>query len=854
MSDRSLAELVEEVSSRIVLLQPGSGDEVRALLELIDELISRAGAPGDQRILELAHACRHSLLLALQGAGDAANDAIGVASKAVTELQGIVAGSRPAQASKSEAGEQAKDDGESSRFSLPEWVEESTFSDFLTAQKYAAEEIENGILELEKARPETITALRHRIHTSKGESGAVGQGDLERVFHALEDALDSLPEVPTPDQIDQLLILKDWIATTIDGLREKRRPKESVEHMLARVAALFATPKAKSPAARETGRKIERDEATSYLLSEFLHDAGEEFTQADQILMSIEQQGADSEKVNALFRIFHTHKGIASFLGLEDIVELTHATESLLNLVREDRLEIEGECLELSFGAVDWVRDLLGRVRECLDGGWEIERKSELAPFLARIRVLAPADDSPSEEIAASDIEEPNAQRSVALPAPVTPLLLDETEDMPNGESAPANGGKQSNGRETVKVGLAQVDGLVEIIGELMIIESMVVNSPEISNVSSLRFKGHLNQLTKISRDLQRSGMQLRMVPVRSLFQKMSRLVRDLSRRSGKEVRFVISGEATEMDRSMVEQLADPLIHLVRNAMDHGIEPAAARVARGKPAKGTIRLDAHHEGGSIAIEISDDGGGLDREAILAKALQQGLVTEASQLSENEINNLIFMPGFSTAKRVSEISGRGVGLDVVKKNIDAMRGRVVVTSVAGQGSGFKLVLPLTLAIIDGMLIGCGHERYIIPTLSIVESIKPTREMIRTMAGRNEIINIRGEIFPLIRMSDIFEIEGAQIEATEGLVVVIESFGRRVALLVDEVITQQQVVIKAAGQHISMKKFFSGATILADGRVGLILNVHEMCSESDGLLLEKRRVAEPRHEQPGVQSNA
>jgi two-component system chemotaxis sensor kinase CheA len=320
--------------------------------------------------------------------------------------------------------------------------------------------------------------------------------------------------------------------------------------------------------------------------------------------------------------------------------------------------------------------------------------------------------------------------------------------------------------------------------------------------------------------------MRMRMVPVRGAFQKMARLVRDLSRKTGKDIVLEQAGEDTEMDRSMVERIEDPLVHLVRNSIDHGIESAADRLAAGKPGRAVIKLSAYHEGGSIVVELSDDGRGLDRERILAKAREKGLVEDGKDLTDAEVHALIFLPGFSTAAKVTEISGRGVGMDVVKRNIEGMRGRVSVTSRPGQGTTFRMVLPLTLAIIDGMLVAAGPEKYIIPSLSIVESLRPAEETISRAAGRGEIINVRGEILPLLRLHRLLQMEGEERPVVESHVVVVEGLGRKVGLVVDDVLTQQQVVIKPLGNGIGDTDFLSGAAILSDGRVGLILNVDRL----------------------------
>jgi two-component system chemotaxis sensor kinase CheA len=327
--------------------------------------------------------------------------------------------------------------------------------------------------------------------------------------------------------------------------------------------------------------------------------------------------------------------------------------------------------------------------------------------------------------------------------------------------------------------------------------------------------------------------MRMRMVPVRGVFRKMGRLVRDLGVKTGKSVRLVQVGEATEMDRSMVERLEDPLVHMIRNAIDHGIETPEQRRAAGKPETATITLSAQHEGGSVSVELSDDGRGLSREAILKKASERGLVADSGEsLSDGEVHALIFLPGFSTAASVSELSGRGVGMDVVKRSIESLRGRVVVGSSPGRGTSFKLVLPLTLAIIDGMVVASGGERYIVPSLAIVESLQPTAEMVRVLGRGAELVNVRGEILPLQRLGKLFDISRCETAPERARVIVVESGERKLGLLVDDVVTQQQVVIKALSAGVGSAEFLSGAAIMSDGRVGLILNVDRMCEMFGG----------------------
>ncbi|MFO0580783.1 MAG: chemotaxis protein CheA [Anaeromyxobacter sp.] len=595
-----------------------------------------------------------------------------------------------------------------------------------------------------------------------------------------------------------------------------------------------------------------RDAETIELIGDFLEEGTEGLAKADEMLLAIEKSGPDSDKTHALFRVFHTIKGVAGFLELSEIVSLAHITETLLNQVREGKQALEGVAFDVVFESTAALRRLLESLRKAVDTQTALYPDPEVPGLVARIEAaIAPDGEEapPPQQPPAAFVTKKTADYVVRKPAgaPAAPAAeagapapaaapqaapaLAAVPAPPQGAGGGQGGGSSGGGegaqlRETVKVDLERVDSMVEMIGELIIVESMVIHAPEIGKIGSLKLRNYLNQLSKISRDLQNVAMRMRMVPVRGAFQKMARLVRDLSRKTGKDVVLEQSGEDTEMDRSMVERIEDPLVHLVRNSMDHGIESAADRVAAGKPARATVRLSAYHEGGSIVVELTDDGRGLNREKILKKAVEKGLVENGKDLTDAEVHALIFLPGFSTAAQVTEISGRGVGMDVVKRNIEGMRGRVTVTSRPGQGTTFRMVLPLTLAIIDGMLVACGTEKYIVPSLSIVESLRPTEDMISRAAGRGEIINVRGEILPLLRLHQLLQMTGEERAVTDSHVVVVEGLGKKVGLVVDDVLTQQQVVIKPLGSGMGDTDFLSGAAILSDGRVGLILNVDRL----------------------------
>jgi two-component system, chemotaxis family, sensor kinase CheA len=615
------------------------------------------------------------------------------------------------------------------------------------------------------------------------------------------------------------------------------------------------------PVTEVTAQRVARDEETVDLISEFLSESEEGLGRADQILINSERGGAGTEAVNDLFRVFHTVKGVAGFLELAEITTLAHTTETMLDRCREGTLKLADQRLDVVFDATAMVRRMLGELRIAVQESMPFTTRENMGELRQRLRTLT-EDGAPAAALTpaaaapgavfnstprigvtheASAPESDNAATNVPSVAPdqadaakgsnlrQTTSTAAVSSTVPEGEAAQSNGGDAMGGtklRETVKVDLERVDNLVAMVGELVVVESMLVNAPELAKSASERVRNCLSQLAKVTRDLQDVSMRMRMLPVSGVFQKMARMSRDLGRKSGKPLRLILSGEATEIDRSMVEHIADPLVHMIRNAVDHGLETPEERRKAGKPQEGTLKLSAYHEGGSIVIELADDGRGLDHNAILAKARAQGLVGPNDTLSESHIHLLIMAPGFSTAQQVTEVSGRGVGLDVVKRNVDAIRGRVTIKTTPGQGTTFKILLPLTLAIIDGMLVACGKERYIIPTLSIVESIQPSKSMLVTFADQNEMINVRGQILPLVRLGRLFNSVDARTDPTQALVVIIEGVGRQLGLLVDEVVTQQQVVIKSLGQGLGPTRYLSGAAILADGRVGLIVNVEEI----------------------------
>ena len=409
-------------------------------------------------------------------------------------------------------------------------------------------------------------------------------------------------------------------------------------------------------------------------------------------------------------------------------------------------------------------------------------------------------------------------------------------------DDKPATKAKTDAG--SIRVGVDKVDSLINLVGELVITQSMLSelgNDFDITKVE--RLTSGLEQLLQNTKELQESVMRIRMLPISFAFNRFPRLVHDLSKKTGKEIELILNGEQTELDKTVMEQIGDPLVHLVRNAVDHGIEPSDVRLANGKPEKGTITLNAYHQGGSIVIEINDDGGGIDRQAVFDKALEKGVVEANATLTDSQVFDLIFEPGFSTAKEVSDISGRGVGMDVVKKNIQSLGGRIQVESEPGQGSTFKVNLPLTLAILDGQLVKVGGEVYIIPLITIVESLQAQTELINRVSGDMILYRLREDNVPVIPLYQAFNIPAECEEVDNALLVVVEADGQKVGLMVDDLLAQQQVVIKSLNDNYQQVEGISGATILGDGSVAMILDIPGMIQMSlkSALRSQQRRTA-------------
>lgn len=394
-------------------------------------------------------------------------------------------------------------------------------------------------------------------------------------------------------------------------------------------------------------------------------------------------------------------------------------------------------------------------------------------------------------------------------------------------EAAEEEGIKKEESRSFVKIDTIKLDDLFDSVGELVIAQNVLGENEKISGLEDEGVNKTIETLSKITRLIQNRVMSLRMVPIKDTFDKMKRVVRDASKKVEKEIQLVIEGEETEIDKTMIDKLSDPLIHLIRNSVDHGVElNAEERKKVGKPEAGQVSLSAFHKGGNIAIEVKDDGRGIDREKILGKALEKGIANPDEEYNDSQVYGFLLAAGFSTAEQISDISGRGVGLDVVKNFIEGLHGKIEIESEPGQGTIFRILLPLTLAIIDGMLVKSCGDIYIIPTLSIVESFRPTEDILHTAQGEGEFVNLRDELLPIIRLNRLLDLNKETPPITDGTLVCIENEHGRCAVFVDELLGRQQVVIKPLGKSLAKLKEISGGAVMGNGEIALILNVDEI----------------------------
>ncbi|ABV34799.1 CheA signal transduction histidine kinase [Shewanella sediminis HAW-EB3] len=656
------------------------------------------------------------------------------------------------------------------------------------------ESMESELLKLDVNEPEdeSINTIFRAAHSIKGGSATFGFSQVANYTHLLETLLDEIRDgrrQMTSEHQDMLLLSVDLLRNMIDALMRKT---DFDDPLLSQLEKRF----------------------TSELEGAAEDIQDEDATQADA------EQAPDEQLWHIDFQagIDILRCGNDPLLMFTELRQLGELTVKLAEINHPDFGDIDPEACYLSWHLeliTDQKIERLKEVFEWVEDECTIHYSSSVIDT-GETRELQGTSESPQ----ASPVPEStqaSTSTSDSLPAEVVKPKIVSQAKSPEGGS--------------IRVSIEKIDLLINMVGELVITQAMlgqIGQQDEIDEESLLSMKQGLEQLASHTRDLQESVMQIRMLPISFAFNRFPRLVRDIGQQLGKKVDLILNGEDTELDKTVMEKIVDPMVHLVRNSLDHGLETPEIRVSKGKPETGSITLNAFHQGGNIIIEIIDDGAGLDTDRILQKARDKGLVAEDEELSTEAIHQLIFKAGFSTADAVSDLSGRGVGMDVVRRNINELNGTIELKSTQDKGSRFTIRLPLTLAILDGQLVRIGHHTYVVPLVSIHESLQVEPQRINRISENHELVRLRDEYLPVIKVFQEFDHEADAIEIKDGLVMVVDSNNEKVGLLVDELLSQQQVVIKSLEDNYSKVPGVSGATILGDGTVALIIDISGLVS--------------------------
>jgi two-component system chemotaxis sensor kinase CheA len=691
---------------------------------------------------------------------------------------------------------------------------------FLEESFEGIELMEASLLNLEQGDDETINAIFRAAHSVKGGAGTFGFNHVTEFTHLVETLLDEMRDgrrAIAQKDVEILLDSVDCMRLLIESIRDDCSYDNS---------------------------KIT---ATSALLEATLsHESVDEIVSENIDKTSNENTASEINENLSIIDISEMENGLESwsisFIPEHHLVQTGNDPLLLLNALRElGQVSVLADCnaipsltefdateLYISWGII--LNTVVGKeeiaeIFEWVEDECQLTISKEAVKDNKSANINDVVEDAVSEPVEESTPAEYSIEKNKIAEKPKT--------------SVGGNVNKPKVESSSIRVGVDKVDSLINLVGELVITQSMLSelgNDFELSKVE--RLNAGLEQLLQNTKELQESVMRIRMLPISFAFNRFPRLIHDLSKKMGKEIELLISGEQTELDKTVMEQIGDPLVHLVRNAVDHGIESTDVRVASGKPEKGTVTLDAYHQSGSIVIEIKDDGGGIDRNVILTKAREKGLVDESTSLTDSQVYDLLFEPGFSTAKELSDISGRGVGMDVVKRNIQSLGGRIQIESELGVGSKFKVFLPLTLAILDGQLVKVGREVYIIPLITIVESLQTQETLINRTSGDMVLYRLREDNVPVIPIYKLFNIPAQNKEIKDSLLVVVEADGQKIGLMVDDLLAQQQVVVKSLNENYQQVEGISGATILGDGSVAMILDVPSMINMALKLAKEQQ----------------
>lgn len=748
---------------------------------------------------------------------------------------------------------------------------------FLREARDHLETIEDDIISLEQEWDEELVhAIFRSMHTIKGVAGFIGLVRIKELSHRLENLLDKIRigEVTVDSScVDLLLQGSDLLNQLVSSLEEQsaefsmekggliHENAAEIGDVVQRVdlllqgaeaeEAVSIPPEAPSVSSESTPTAAVSEEEpydpyadgliSPEMVQKFVEESSDLIDNAENAILALEQESGDMSHIEEAFRVIHTIKGNAGFFWFGTIEGMCMAVEGVLDTVRRGDRKVDSKIINLLLESLDNLRSSLkqvqsgsmkpgqhqssGKVDHAINSKNEGDYKP-LGDLLIEMGVASRDSVEEALELQQMKLGEILVKQGSAKAEAVEKALQSQGKSAGKGDQL----GNYKLKRKDIRVDTERLDTLFDLMGELITAEAMVLSSPDLQGFEHSNFDRSATYLSKISREMQEITMSIRMIPLDGLFNKMRRLVRDLSKKFDKEIELKISGEDTEMDRNVMEEISDPLVHIIRNAIDHGIEDREKRIAAGKPEHGTVELQARYEGNEIWITVIDDGGGLNKQRILDRAVDRGLISAEQNLEEKEVYQLIFEPGFSTAETVSEISGRGVGMDVVRKNIEKLRGKIDIDSEEGNGTSFILKIPLTLAIIEAVTFTVGRQLYALPITDVIQFHKAeSRELTSTEADR-EVIQLRGEVLPLIKIHEFFSIDEGLKDVEEGIVVVLHSGSRKAAILADEIVGYRQLVIKALPPYLGELRAVSGCSIMSDGQVSLIIDTGALLSST------------------------
>ncbi|OHD15368.1 MAG: hypothetical protein A2Y34_08140 [Spirochaetes bacterium GWC1_27_15] len=712
------------------------------------------------------------------------------------------------------------------------------------------EKADSKIINLDKSQNEEIVNTIFRLfHSLKGSAGYLNFENIKKVTHEAETLLDVFRKEnkkPTQQQIDLLYQTSDFIKQLLESVEKRltdRGFEEETTIMVNDINECIANLKDEIEEGLSVkefkDNKLETENlVTNEMIENFISESIDLIDSVEHKIISFEDEPANKDIILDIYRNIHTFKGNSGFFGYEDLEEISMRLENVFDDLRNNKITINHNLISSFLKEVDTIRNRLIEISiKFLNKGLNFtkkikDEKKEISKYPKKIgEILVEIGEATKEVIdEAIDLQTKPIGEILIETGKVSKDAVDKALDIQKITNQAMTSTSQAIQRKDVRVDMTKLDKLFDLVGEIITAGSMVTNNPDLKGLKLDNFAKSVNIFNKITRELQEVTTTIRMIPLEGLFTKMVRLVRDLSRKFNKKINFSVYGQETEMDRNVIEEISDPLVHLLRNSIDHGIESDELRKHRGKEEAGNIELGAKYEGNEVWIIIKDDGAGLDRDKIIKKAIEKNLLIkeESDKLSNDEVWKIIFEPGFSTSDKITEISGRGVGMDVVRKNIEKLRGKIDIKTEKYRGTTIILRIPLTLAILEGVTFKVGNNFYSIPTVDILEFFKAKDNQIVVTEGNNLLLKLRNEILPVIKLHEIFKINTDIKNITDGIILVIQANDKKVCLLIDEIIGSQQLVIKSLSGYLGDINGISGCSIMGNGDVSLIIDTHGLIS--------------------------